>query len=256
MTAPLLSSRPRLLLRGLVLIVVFVVLGLVLRAVEQNLLLNVEWIDGQIRNQGLTGQLIFLGAGVVFISFGLPRQALCFLGGYAFGLLGGTVISLTATVIGCAVTFAFARFMAGDFVAARLPERLRKADGFFGTHPFSLTLLIRLLPVGSNLATNLVAGLSSASPLPFLAASALGHFPQTVIFVLIGSGINVDPESRITLGAILFAVSLLTGVYLYNRFRSNEAFAGAIDAVVGNGSGNANEAGGALARAAETNGKN
>lgn len=235
MTAPPLPSPFRLALRGLFLIGAFVLVGLLLRAVENGTLLNSDWIDAQVRSQGLAGYFLFLGAGALFTAFGLPRQVVCFLGGYAFGFLVGMALALTATVLGCSIAFLFARFMGRDLVAHRLPKRLRQADGFFASHPFSLILLIRLLPVGSNLATNLVAGLSSAALVPFLAASAIGHLPQTLVFALIGSGINVDPEARISLGIVLFGVSLAIGAYLYNRFRRNGAFGAAIDALVGNG---------------------
>jgi len=236
-TASPVSSHLKLVVRGLILIAVLVLLGLVLRSIEQHALLDTEWIDREIRNHGLAGLAIFLAAGSAIVAFGLPRQAVSFLGGYAFGFLGGTAIAFAATILGSALTFLFSRFTARDFVSRRLPERLRKADAFFGAHPFSLTLLIRLLPVGNNGVTNMVAGLSRAAFLPFLGASALGHLPQTVVFALIGSGINVEPETRITLGVVLFIVSVLVGVYLYNRFRQDAVFSGALGAVVGNGNG-------------------
>ena len=237
MTAPPLPSPVRLVLRGLVLIGVFVLIGLVLRAMEDGTLLNAGWIDTEVRSRGLSGYLLFVGAGALFTAAGLPRQIVCFLGGYAYGFLVGMLVALTATVVGCGIAFLFARLMGRDLIAPRLPRRLRRADSFIADHPFSLTLLIRLLPVGSNLATNLVAGLSSAALVPFLAASALGHLPQTLVFSLIGSGINVDPEARISLGIVLFAVSMAIGAYLYNRFRRDGAFGAAIDALVGNGKG-------------------
>ncbi len=218
---------------------VFVLVGLVLREVEQGSLLSSDWIDAEVRSRGAVGQLVFLAAATVFTAFGLPRQAVCFLGGYAFGFLGGTALGLGATIVGCAIAALFARFMGRDLVAARLPARIRAADVFLLNHPFSLTLLIRLLPVGSNLATNLVAGLSSANLWPFLAASALGHLPQTVVFALIGSGVNVDPEIRITLGVALFIVSMLIGMWLYKRFRRDGAFKAALSAVVGDENGHA-----------------
>ncbi|MBL6927791.1 MAG: TVP38/TMEM64 family protein [Rhodospirillales bacterium] len=241
MTSP--ANRPRIIrlgLRGLVMISVFVLVGLVLREVEQGSLLSSQWIDAEVRSRGASGQLVFLAAATVFTAFGLPRQLVCFLGGYAFGFVEGTALALGATVMGCAIAALFARFMARDLVAARLPTRIRAADEFLLNHPFSLTLLIRLLPVGSNLATNLVAGLSSANLWPFLIASALGHLPQSVVFALIGSGINVDPEIRITLGVVLFIVSTLIGMWLYVRFRREGAFTAALSAVVGDENGNAN----------------
>lgn len=232
--SPTLPSA-KLLIRGLLLISVLVAAGLLLKEMDSGRLFNAGWIDSHIRGEGATGWVLFILAGTLFTAFGFPRQVVCFLGGYAFGFLVGTGIALAATVSGCGVAFLFARLMGRDLIAPRLPPRILKADRFFGEHPFALTLLIRLLPLGSNLATNLVAGLSSAALLPFLAASALGHLPQTVVFSLVGSGINVDPEARIGLGVVLFALSMLLGVKLYQRFRENGALGAAIGAVIGNG---------------------
>jgi uncharacterized membrane protein YdjX (TVP38/TMEM64 family) len=82
-----------------------------------------------------------------------------------------------------------------------------------------MATLIRLLPVGSNVLTNLVAGVSSVPLLPFLAGSLVGYLPQTVIFVLLGSGIHVQPVWRTVVSVALFVVSGLLGVVLYRRVR-------------------------------------
>ena len=82
-----------------------------------------------------------------------------------------------------------------------------------------MTVLIRFLPVGSNLITNLLAGVSSVRPLPFVAGSLIGYLPQTVIFVLLGSGIHVQPMVRSALSVLLFVVSATLGITLYRRLR-------------------------------------
>ena len=140
----------------------FVAAGFFLRALEMGQFLNADWIDAAVRDHGLAGQLVFFAAGILFTGFGLPRQVICFLGGYAFGFSTGTLLALAATVTGCAGAFLFARLAARDLVAGRFSKRLRKADTFLAGNPFSTILMIRLLPVGSNLATNLLAGVSSA----------------------------------------------------------------------------------------------
>lgn len=243
-TAP---TRANLLIRGIAVIGAFVAAGFFLRAVESGQFLNAGWIDTYVRQHGLAGQLIFFAAGTLFTAFGLPRQVICFLGGYAFGLAAGTALALGATVTGCALAFLFARLAARDLIAGRFSNRLRKADAFLGAHPFSAILMIRLLPVGSNLATNLAAGVSSAGLWPFLAASAFGHLPQTLVFTLVGSGINVDPEIRITLGVALFVLSMLLGTHLYFRLRRDATLKGVIAVAeaedsAGNGENGANGA--------------
>lgn len=95
-----------------------------------------------------------------------------------------------------------------------------------------MTLLIRFLPVGSNLLTNLVAGVSAVRWLPFMAGSALGYIPQTLIFVLLGSGIHIDPVFRISLSVALFVVSGGLGVYLYRRYRHGKRLDDALETLL------------------------
>lgn len=213
------ASKVRVLLRGLLLIASLVVLGYVIDVTHVGGLLDKAWIDSQVRGHGLAGEALFVAAGALFTAIGLPRQVVSFLAGYAFGLLLGSLIGLLAALAGCMAGFYYARLIGRELVAARFPHRVRRLDDFIHEHPFTMTLLIRLLPVGSNLVTNLAAGVSSVRGASFLAGSALGYVPQTVIFALVGSGITLQPVFRIGLGAALFIVSGALGVYLYHRYR-------------------------------------
>jgi uncharacterized membrane protein YdjX (TVP38/TMEM64 family) len=86
-----------------------------------------------------------------------------------------------------------------------------------------MTLVVRLLPVGSNALTNLLAGVSSVRALPFFAGSTLGFLPQNLVFALAGSGVNLDPAVRLSVAAILFVISSLLGIWLYRRHRQSVA---------------------------------
>ena len=67
-----------------------------------------------------------------------------------------------------------------------------------------MTLLIRLLPVGNNFATSLAAGVSRVPARPFLLGSLLGYMPQTMVFALAGSGVEMGAEpARRARGAVL-----------------------------------------------------
>jgi uncharacterized membrane protein YdjX (TVP38/TMEM64 family) len=214
----------RLVLKALALFVSVVVLGIVLKTTELGTAFDKAWIDSAVRGKGLTGEVVFLVVGAFFTGLGLPRQVVCFLAGYAFGFIVGSGLALVATLAGCASTFTYARLLGRDLVATRFPARVKRVDDFLSDNPLSMTLLIRFLPVGSNLITNLAAGVSRVSALPFLAGSAIGYVPQTVIFALLGSGVAIDPEFRIGLSAVLFVSSGVLGIYLYRRFRHGHTF--------------------------------
>ncbi|CCQ72574.1 TVP38/TMEM64 family protein [Magnetospira sp. QH-2] len=213
--APALS--PRMFIKGTVVLLTMVAVGFALKTLGTDF--DADWIDNQVRGQGLAGEALFVAVGSVAAAIGLPRQMIAFLGGYAFGLTEGTLLALLSVVLGCATTFTYARLMGRTFIARKFGRRIARVDAFLAGNPFSMTLLIRLLPAGSNLVTNLVAGVTSVGALPFIAGSALGYIPQTLVFALAGSGVDVDPELRITLSVALFLVSGLLGLYLYRRFR-------------------------------------
>jgi uncharacterized membrane protein YdjX (TVP38/TMEM64 family) len=225
--------RWRCLLRGLLFIASLVVLGVVLDALRGHELFTKAWIDAEVRGQGGAGDLLFVAAGALFTAVGLPRQAVAFLGGYAFGLLSGTLLALLAAVLGCILAFYYARWLGRAVVMRRLPGRIQRLDAFIHDNPLAMTVLIRLLPVGSNLVVNLTAGVTSVGLIPFAVGSAIGYVPQTVVFALIGSGFNLDPVLRIGLGVALFVVSGVLGVYLYKRYRHGRSFDASLDRQVG-----------------------
>lgn len=220
----------KLVLRGGTLLLSLIGVVILIRATGLDAHLDETWIDTYVRGKGVLGVLIFVVAGGLVTGIGLPRQLIAFLGGYAFGIVEGTALAVLATVVGCIITFYYARFMGRDLIAGRFPGKVKRIDGFLAENPFSMTLLIRFLPFGSNLLTNLAAGVSSVPGLPYFAGSAIGYVPQTLIFALIGTGIKVDPAANIALAAGLFALSGILGVYLYRRHRHGKILDDDLDA--------------------------
>jgi uncharacterized membrane protein YdjX (TVP38/TMEM64 family) len=214
------SIAPRQLLRGLALIATLALIGWGMERVGVSRILDTGWVDGQVRGQGAAGLGLFLLFGAAVIAIGVPRQAVCFLAGYAAGLVEGTALALAATILGSAIAFFYARLIGRDFVRRRLGERARRVDEFLGRNTFATVVAIRFLPVGNNLLTNLVAGISAVPAPAFLLGSAVGFVPQTIVFVLLGSGIRVDPPLRIGLSIALFVASALLGAMIYRRRRA------------------------------------
>ena len=182
--------NPRILLRGLLLIGSLALAGYALETTHLLSTFNETWIDTQVRGRGISGQMLFIAVGALFAGVGMPRQVVCFLGGYGFGLSNGFLISLLASVIGCVGTFYYARLFGRRLITARFGRRIQKLDDFLRDNTFTMTVLARLLPIGSNLINNLVAGIAKVHALPFIAGSAVGYIPQTLVFAL------VDPAMK------------------------------------------------------------
>lgn len=197
-------SRPVLLLAGLVLA------GLALRGLG---------LDSTVASAGEHGPALFVVLAAGACALGVPRQVAAYAGGLAFGFWPGTALALLAMVLGCVLDFGWARLVARDWAARRLRAggRLARLDAFLAANPFTATLTLRLLPVGNNLALNLLAGVSGVAAVPFVLGSALGFIPQTAVFALLGGGVRVEHGAQVAVAVALFAASAGLGVVLMRR---------------------------------------
>ena len=210
-------------LPGLVFLATLAAVGYVLESGLAQELLSETWIDEQVRGKGASGELLFVAVGGVATALAVPRHIVSFLGGYAFGLGFGTALALAATELGCVLAFYYARVIGRPLLAKRLGARVQRIEDFLAANPFSMTLLIRLLPVGNNLATSLAAGVSRVPAGPFLLGSLVGYLPQTLVFTLAGSGIEVGGGLRLAFAVVFFVVSGAIGIWLYRHYRHGKS---------------------------------
>lgn len=192
---------------------------LLARATPLSHMLEPQWVDAHIKALGAGGALVFVGLAAAFTGLGGPRQLASFLGGYAYGVVGGTLLALLATCLGCLCAFGYARLMGRGLVQRRLGKRLRKLDDVFSRNPLSTTLMLRFLPFTNNLVTNLAAGVSNVGLGWFLLGSAAGYVPQTLLFALLGSGIKVGRTWQVILSIALFLISLILAYLLLQKHR-------------------------------------
>jgi len=183
--------------------------------------INEQWIDAHIRHQGLSGVFNFVGFCALFTACGFPRQFAAFLGGYAFGFVEGTILATVATSLGCIISFYTAKIIARPIVRKRYPAKIKAIQAFLNHQTFKKTIIIRLLPVGSNLITNLVAGVARINVKAFVFGSFIGYFPQMIVFALAGSGVEVMSFWKLTISIVLFIISSILSGYLYRDYKKN-----------------------------------
>ena len=203
----------RFIVRGLLVITVLLLITYLLRDV-----LDQAWVDRYVRDRGLIGEIVFAGLCALLASVGLSRQIIAFLAGYGFGFSRGVLLAMLAEVSGCIITFCIARFLLRGLLLKRYSARVRRVDEFIRENTFSTTLLIRLLPLGSNWMFNIAAGVSAVRSLPFFLGSALGYIPQMIIFTLLGSGVSVDQSWQIAIAVAMFVAAAVLGSYLYRKY--------------------------------------
>ena len=112
--------RLRTYLPGLLVLAALIAVGVLIETDALSGLLSHEWIDREVRGRGPMGALLFVAAGALATALAVPRNVVSFLGGYAFGLVQGTLLALLAEGIGCVLTFCCARTFARGLVSERI----------------------------------------------------------------------------------------------------------------------------------------
>ncbi len=170
---------------------------------------NADWLHGPV------GFVLF---GAVAVSLACPRQIVSFFAAYFFGLLTGFLAALAATVLGCLLVLMIASLFKNR-VRGYVTGRLDIALQFWENAPFLATVVIRFLPAGNNLLTNMAAGVFGIPKLAFITGSAIGYIPQTLVFAFVGSGVSVGSGYQLALSVVLLVISVALGVALYSRYR-------------------------------------
>lgn len=173
----------------------------------------------RIADLGWVGIPAFLVIGGLATAVGLPRQLFAFIGGYSFGMLGGVFLGTTAAITGCYLCFLASRYALREPVARHFARFVTVLNSFIHNDAFLKILVLRLQPFGTNLMTNLAAGVSKIPARVFISSSLIGYIPQMCVFALLGSGVRVHSTAQVTVSFILFLISFVIGWIVYKRHK-------------------------------------
>lgn len=191
--------------------------------VSQWLLILIEKVTWQAEADNSSAKLvnviILFSSLAVATSLGLPRQIAALVAGINLGAFLGAVIATLAATIGCLITFSIARYAFSEKIGQRYPKQLTKLSLFISEQTFIKAIIIRILPIGSNFLTNIIAGVTKVSMKAFVSGSFIGFIPQMVIFALAGSGIRLGAKNEMIASGILFIIALLLTIYLVKKHK-------------------------------------
>lgn len=203
--------------KSLFTILVFLLLALMVEAGVFSHISDKQWVAALINQDGMSGDALIFGCAALFTAVGGPRQLVALVYGYTLGSALGTLMALMAAIVGCGVSFYTARFTIKELINRRFGKKTARFEAFICHNTWLKVIIIRFLPVGSNLVTNLLAGSTKTPAGGFFLGSLLGYIPQTFIFASAGAGIGFSDHFTLLLSCILLLASSLIGTYLYRR---------------------------------------
>jgi len=189
-----------------------IVLALIYLHVQDLLKAALDWI-GKL---GPWGPVIFVCLYVVATVFFIPGSVLTLGAGAVFGVaLGCVLVSISAT-LGATAAFLVGRYLARDAIARKIEknEKFATIDRAVANEGWKIVLLTRLSPVFPFTLLNYAFGLTRVKLSHYVLASWIGMMPGTVMYVYLGSLVNVGAgqRQRTTGEWVLYGVGLLATV--------------------------------------------
>ncbi|HLW27049.1 MAG TPA: VTT domain-containing protein [Kiloniellales bacterium] len=178
--------------------------GLRATAVLEQLQIQQEALADFVAARPVQAALAYLLFYTLVIAFSLPLAALLTLiGGYLFGLLAGGLLAAAAATTGATLLYLAARSIAQERLRAKAGSRLAQLQEGFRRDAFSYLLALRLVPLFPFWLVNLAPALLGVPLRPYIAATALGVLPASLLYASAGEGLGGLLEAREQLQASL-----------------------------------------------------
>ena len=178
---------------------------------------NHDWVKLQIDHYGLYGPLLFIAISGLGTVIGVPRLLISAVAGFSFSFVPAVTIALASTMVGCIISFYYARLMGRSVVRNIMSLRLKNIEGLLMEHGFVAGISIRAIPISNNSIVNLLAGVTGVRPMYYFAGSLIGYIPLTVVFVLAGSGVQQDLLGRILFSLLLYLFVVIPVGYIIQK---------------------------------------
>src|SRR3989454_6807357 len=169
-----------------------------------------------IAKLGPWGPVIFVGIYIVATVFFIRVSVLTLGAGAVFGVaLGSVCVSISAT-LGATAAFLVGRYLARDAIAGKIEknEKFTAIARAVGDEGWKIVFLTRLSPVFPFTLLNYAFGLTRVRLGQYVLASWIGMMPGTVMYVYLGSLVNVGAghRQRTTGEWVLYGVGLLATI--------------------------------------------
>lgn len=143
------------------------------------------WIEGM----GVAGVLLFAAIYVVATLLLLPAWLLTVVAGAVFGIAGGFALAWAASLAGAGLAFLLARYAARERVKKFFARNslLRTVDKALRKAGWKVVGLLRLSPLVPFTVQNYFFGVTTVRLRQFMAGSALGIVPGTLVETWLGA---------------------------------------------------------------------
>lgn len=190
---------------------------------------GIEDLVLSVRDLGAIAPVVFFFVFVVAAVAGMSRSMMTVVAGILFSPIVAFTIVILALMLTFMMTYVIARYLAADWVAARL-DKVPVAKTLMSAveqHGFRLLVLMRMNPFVPGVVNGFGFGLTAMNPRSYFLASVLGSLPLTLVYIYLGwvggesmlrAGTDTQSLQSGTLAVgIIISVMLLTLIGWYGH---------------------------------------
>lgn len=162
---------------------------LLLRLTELRQLLTEENLQQTVKRFGILAPIAYMALYALSTVLALPGTIMTVSGGFLFGKWFGTLWAVLGATLGACCTFAIARTLGRDFVAARLAGRqwFQVLDRGIAEAGFSFMLFVRVVPIVPPTGINFGSGLTGIRFRDYVLGTLIGLLPGTFIYASVAA---------------------------------------------------------------------
>lgn len=155
-------------------------------------------LKGFVSENLILAVAIFIAVYAAATLFMLPGALwLTIAGGFLFGLVGGSLVTIAGATLGASMLFFAAKTSIGSALRQRAGPFMARMEAGFNESPFSYMFALRLIPVVPFPVANIAPALLGAKYREYVITTALGIVPGVVAYTWIGHsvGASLDPDA-------------------------------------------------------------
>jgi uncharacterized membrane protein YdjX (TVP38/TMEM64 family) len=148
-------------------------------------------IDAFVTEHRVLAVLAYIGLYMTAVTLSVPGALLLTVsGGFLFGVVVGASAAVIGATVGATVIFLVARTAFGEPLLRWAGPLARQLVQGFRDDAFSYLLFLRLVPAFPFFLVNLVPAFAGVRLGPFVAATALGIIPASLVYAFAGTGLD------------------------------------------------------------------
>lgn len=160
------------------------------------------WVEGH----AALAALLFVAAYAAAVVLVPPSgTVMTVTGGFVFGAVAGTALTVAGATAGATALFLVARFALGDWLRERAGTGIRRMRAGFQENELAYMLVLRLVPLFPFWLVNLAPAFLGVRVRTFVAGTAVGIIPGTAVYSVFGAGLGglLDTGGEFSLSGVL-----------------------------------------------------